>query len=283
MATAAFRRFSSRGNALLATLGVVAALLLVLALVTAERGGDERRTAVSRYIHDLNALQVHRAVDGTAIASAYATLELNPEALEEAEPRLVRAERGLEELRTRVGALEPPPEAADLHREVLRLLELETGLAGEVTAIARYLPRLAEVEADLRAATEALGAALERADALSQQQRAFGRYATALDGIAERLESLTAPEVLEASRSGDAERLRTLADLAGRLRAAIGRSDETAVARLYAQLSREASRSGATRAERRAVLAYNDRLRELAEQGRTVELERARLDAEIRN
>ena len=168
-----------------------------------------------------------------------------------------------------------------LHDELLRLVALQSAFARELTQLAEYLPRLSDAERDLAPAGAQVRRELAAATTPAGQARAFGHYAATLDRVAKSLERLSAPRVLEPARRAEIERLRGLAALSSELKTAIDEQRAPAIRRLSADIARAAAIHGATRAERDAVVAYNDRLKAIGAQRSAVERERRRLDREL--
>jgi hypothetical protein len=278
---AASRRFSSSVKALWVVAGVAAALLLAAlgAEALLRDGGDDERAEVADYIVGVNRIQGGMAGELTRVNRAYASFRAAPSKRQIAELR--EAEQTLAVVAQQIRALHVPEDAARLHKELLRLLALQADFARELTQLAEYLPRLSDAQRELAPAGARVQRELAAATTPAGQARAFGRYAAKLDQVAKSLERLSAPPVLEPARRAEIARLRELAKLSARLRTAIDEQQAAEVRRLSADISRVAAVRGATRAERDAVIAYNDRLKAIGAQRRAVERERTRLDGAL--
>ena len=277
------RRFNSSAKALWIVAGVVAALLLAaLAAGAFFRDGDDgEREEVARYIGGVDRIQGGLAGELSRVNRAYANFRAAPTASARQVAQLRGAEQTLAVVTQRIEALQVPDGAIQLHEEMLRLLALQSAFARELTQLAEYLPRLTEAQRDLAPAGERVRRELAAATTPAGQARAFGRYAATLDRVAKSLERLTAPPVLEPARRAEIERLRRLATLSSELNTAIDEQRAPAIRRLSADISRVAAIRGATRAERDAVVVYNDRLKAIGAQRNAVERERRRLDREL--
>lgn len=289
MATAASRLSSFWGSTRrrLALAGAVLALLvLAVAGVVLARGGEDetkaRRDAVAAYIAQVNITQQSLAVELERVNRAYRDLRLSGRADPKQLARVERAERTLQGLYARLEALPAPVEARTLRRLLLRLVDLQAGLAEEVAGMARYIPFQASENRKLAAATRTLRAALGAATTGPEQRRAFAAYDAALRGAVKRLEASSAPAVLEPSRAREIERLGQLAGLSRKLGAALEAQRAAEVDRLFPRFVQVSASTGTTRAERDAVVAFNRRLAAITDQRQALVAERARIDLELR-
>jgi hypothetical protein len=280
---AASRRFSSSARALWVVAGVAAALLLAAlgAEAVLRDGGDDERAEVADYIAGVNRIQGGMAGELTRVNRAYAGFRAAATQPTRQISELRDAERTLGVLAQQVRALHVPEDAERLHKELLRLLSLQADFARELTQLAEYLPRLSDAQRELAPAGARVQRELTAATTPAGQARAFGRYAATLDHVATSLERLSAPPVLEPARRAEIARLSELAKLSAKLRRAIDAQQAEAVRRLSGDISRVAAARGASRAERDAVVAYNDRLKAIGAQRRAVERERIRLNREL--
>ena len=127
----------------------------------------------------------------------------------------------------------------------------------------RYIPVQAAENRKLAAVTKNLQSGLRDAETGGAQREALETYRAALLTSVGVLERSPAPEVLEPSRTGGIARLQSLARLARQLGRALadpaGRGRRPPLPR-FVQMN---ASTGTTPAERRAVIAFNSRLRRL--------------------
>lgn len=289
MATAASRLSrlwgSTRGR-----LALAGAMLVLVALgaagVVLARGGDDetqaRRAAVAAYIARVNTTQQTLIVELEQVSRAYRELRFRDRPDPAQVARVDKAQRTLRRLYERLAALPAPAEARTLRRLLLRLVDLQAGLAEEVAGMARFIPFQAAENRKLAAATKRLRGALGAATTGPEQRRAFAAYDEALRASVERLEAASAPAVLEPSRTGEIERLGRLADLSRKLGAALEAQRAAEVDRLFPRFVQVSASIGTTRAERDAVVGFNRRLGEVTDQRQAVVAERARIDLALR-
>lgn len=256
------------------------ALVVLVALSFADRGQTPRE-AVAAYITDVNRIEVGLAAELRKVDNRYRKFGGNAARLERQAPELARAERTIRDLRRRLSALRPPPDAEPLHALIQKLLALELAFAGEVTDLASYLPRLAREQAPLAAGVAKLRRGVTGAKTAPDQARAFADYARATRAVADRMARASAPPQFVATRRAEVARLRRLADVSIRIESALedGRTDDAV--RLFASFARIAAASEVAKAEREAALAYNRRLKSIRRIARAIQSERARLDREL--
>jgi len=264
----------------------VLALAAGAAVVLLEDGGDDeaqaRRDAVAAYIVEVNQTQQTLIVELEKINRAYRELDLKGDPTPAELEQVDHVERTLKQLRSRFTALEVPVEARKLHLELLHLVDLQAAFAHELSAIVRYLPIQAREHRKLAAATATLRDALVKKASVATQQAGFEAYRTTLRAVVVRLERAEAPPVLEPTRTGDIARLTRLGSLAKELADALGKQQAAEIDRLSRQFVQTSGTTGATPAERNAVIAYNRRLAAIGKQRLAVNAERNRLDLKLR-
>jgi hypothetical protein len=258
---------------------LASAIVAGRSLLRDDDGSDERRAAVADYIRKVNTSQQAVVLELEQVNKAYRELQLRAKPVPGQLKRVEAAERSLVNLRARLARLPVPRDAARLHSELLRLVELQVAFAHEVVGMVRYLPLQAEEHRKLAAATDRLRAALEGATAGATQRTAFEAYRRAVRAVIGRLERASAPPVLEPSRTGEIERLERLDTLAARLGRALDEQRVEEIDPLFAEFVRASADTGTTQAERQAVIAYNRRLAAITDQRTAVSAERTRLDA----
>jgi hypothetical protein len=280
MRTAASRLFSSYARALWVAAAAGAALL-AFALVFdlgGDAGASDRRNAVARYLGAVNMTQQLMVEELDGVSRAYRKLELTPEELEEVQ----RAHDTLAAFRADVAAVEAPPEAATLRRQLLRLFDLEVAFAAEVVELVRYLPIEVRSSRALAAATKRLRSDLVGAKTATAQKGAFARYGVTVGKAAATLAAAEAPPVLAASQEREVARFRKLAGLAEQLGRAFEDKRAQDVDALFRRFAGTTSAAGATARERKAVIAFNRRRGAIQDQLLVVASERTRLDRTLR-
>ena len=261
------------------------ALVAGAAVVLLRDGGDEtqaRRDAVAAYIVQVNQTQQALIVELESVSRAYRELQLKAKPVPGQLEKVAAAEQTLRKLRGRIAALSTPGEARKLRASLLQLVDLQSGLAHEVAGMVRYIPVQAAENRKLAAETKKLRDGLQGAKTGAGQRVAFETYRTALLTSVGLLERATAPDVLEPSRTGEIARLERLAGLARQLGRALETQQAQDVDRLFPRFVQTSSSTGTTPTERRAVIAFNRRLRAITEQRTAVTKERAQLDISLR-
>jgi hypothetical protein len=265
---------------------VVLALAVGAAVVLLWGDGEDetqaRRDAVAAYIVEINQTQQTLIIELTSVSRAYRDLELKERPVPGQLEKVEAAERELRNLRARLATLSTPGEARPLRAEILRLVDLQTELAHEVAGMVRYIPLQAAENRRFAAATKKLRDGLQGAKDGAAQRKVFAAYRAAVLASAGRLERASAPAVLEPSRMEEIARLERLAGLAHQLDRALEAERVEDVNRLFPRLVQTSASAGTTPAERKAVIAFNRRVRGITAQRSVVNAERTKLDLELR-
>jgi hypothetical protein len=245
-------------------------------------GGESDRDRVQSYLKEANGIQ-RRATPAfkrsNDVYRRFATNKIRPS---QAARKLAGAERAIRRTRTRLARLDPPRPAAQLHRKLLRVYDLNVNLADETTQLARYLPAAAAALRPVQRINRRLGRELKAAGDPTAQGRALGHYADALRTPVRRLRRLHPPPVLVASDRARVRRLAATRSLASRLRDAIEARDSRRVARLLLRF-RRVTRGGGGEApfSGSSLRAYNRRYFAIAHAAGAVQKERVRLERSL--
>jgi hypothetical protein len=262
------------------------ALAAGIAVVLLRDGGDAdtqaRRDAVAAYIVEVNQTQQTLIIELERVSRAYRELDLKGDPTPAELNQVDHVERTLKQLRSRFTSLHVPVEARKLHLELLQLVDLQAAFAHEMAAMVRFLPMQAREHRKLAGATAKLRGALVKKATASTQRTAFEEYRATLGAVVLRLEQAEAPPVLEPARTGDIARLTRLGSLAEEIADALGKQQADRIDRLSRQFVQTSGTTGATRAERNAVIAFNRRLAEIGKQRAAVNAERNRVDLTLR-
>jgi len=237
---------------------------------------------VSTYIEQVNESQQDFAVRYGSIDRTFREFRLSPTAAEEQLPKLEEAARTMTALRLRIERLEAPEDAETLRLRLLAFFRAQEAVANELVDVAKYLPTLSEAEAPLAAAGRRLRTALGGADSIEVQGDAVQRYAAELRAVAAALRKVEAPPLLEPSHRAYVAQLRAYASSSEALQRGIRNNDQGAVDAAVRRM-REAASSppGTFRAQRAAIIAYNERVKEIQTLGAALEKERQRLEREL--
>jgi hypothetical protein len=289
----------------LAALGVAAAIALVLG------AGDlwshrSSRNAVNRYITSVDDVQQQMRLPLTRLLTVYRTFSTHGETRQE-QRQLAEAERILQTLELRFSALDPPPEAARLHRLLVRLVEQERAVATEVDRLAGFLPRFDAAVADSRRANARLALALAAVrppkshsvrGTRAQIAKARAAYAAAATRVAlaeadaidafdrslarsvRRLRALRPPPVMAPAYRAQLASLAATAAAGGALARELRTTNRSRVPLLRQRLSEAARIAGSVasqQAEIAAVKAYNSRVQAVGALQGQVQAEVSRL------
>ena len=262
-------------------LGLLVAVALVLLGTINRNRSSTRRDAVDRYVRQVNIVEQGFGAEIARTNRAYRQLGTPRMDTARQQRELAGSVHSMTRLRARVVALDPPRDAERLHAELLRLFALERAFAIEVTRLPGFLAAVGTEQRALAAATVELQKGLLKAKQPGAQSRAFGRYAAAVRALVGPLARVSTPRALEPILQEQVARTRELASLAGQLRVAIAAGSGAEAQQLLGRFTTAAVPSS-NAIERRAVIAYNSRVRAISEQRLVVERERIRLDRTLR-
>ena len=269
-------------------LGLVATLVLIVLVVLSFTGlihrGDTQRDAVAAYIEDVNATQRGVAIERQRVNRVYARARTDPKGLAGNLADLDRSARALRQFDRRLRALQPPSEAAVLHRRLVTLAAAEALFASEIARLGRYLPALTAE----RRAVGLAGAGLQRdlaavpqGGALPEAQAAaFDRFAVAVAAATKQLQRTAVPTALQPVRAQEIGRTTELSASARTLAEALREGRNTDAQTLVDRFSRAAAGSG-NAVERKSVIAFDAQARRINALRLGVAKERARLDREL--
>ena len=258
---------------------LVASALVSLLLVAG--CGDDERESVESYIEQVNAIQADLREPLSSVAQVNVEFSTKGSELERLRPRLERSERTMRDLNSRVERLVPPEQAAGLHRAFLALVDAQADLAGEVAAMASFLPELRAAVEPVAPASRRLRQKLTVVQTPVAQAAELDRYRAGLALAVKRLEALDPPRALAPSRDAQLRSLRSVRASAANLAGALRADDREALPRLIAAFA-NAGRSGesvsAQKAQIAAIKAYNRRVAHIQDLAETVTNERIRLE-----
>ena len=244
------------------------------------RGGPDDE--VAEYIDEVNATQREFSVRYGTIDRTYRAFRLSSEAAEDDLPKLEEAAQTLTELRLRIERIDAPEHAETLRSRLLAFFRQQEAVANELVDVAMYLPKLREAEAPLSSASRRLRVALANTPSIEAQGEAVKRYAVELRAVAGSLDEVPAPPLLEPSRRAYVTQLRAYASSSEALQRGIRDNDQAAVDRAVRRMQQAATAPpGTFRAQREAIKAYNERVREVRTLALALERERQRLEREL--
>lgn len=255
--------------------------LLAVTLI-AGCGGGSGRERVRDYLAEVNGVQRKSAPAFSRANRAYADFSAGKLRSGATSLAIARAERSMQSARTRLSRLDPPQEAAELHRRLLRVYDANLRLARETTELARYLPAASAALRPLRRINGQLRRELGSARGAADQGGALAHYADSLGTVLERLRHLRVPPVLASSDRDRVRRLRSTRSLAVRLRVALERRNVKGVARLLLRFRRATDPQTEREAlDARSLGAYNRRYRAVGRATAAAQREHARLERSL--
>lgn len=240
------------------------------------------RDDVSAYIEDVNEAQSSFAIRYGAVNKVFEDFKLSPEAATEQLPALRSSARTLTALRVRIERVDAPEDAETLRLRLIAFFRRQEAIANELVAVAVYLPKLGAAERPLADVNRRLREGLSESSSLDGQANAVRAYGVRLDRVADALEALDAPPLLEASHEAYITQLRSYAAASQELQRAVRENDQAGVDAAVERLRAAAVAPPATvREQRAAIIAFNSRVTRIRTLGLAVERERQRLDEEV--
>jgi len=245
-------------------------------------GGDNSFKSVEQYINRANAVQ---AASGPSLARAnrvYAAFSRNRLDPVRASVRLAASERAIRSTRTQLAQITPPAEARTLHRRLLHMYDLEAGLAGETTALGRYLPAAQRRLEPLAKLNAHLRRALQASQSSAGQTTALAAFARGLHRLSASLRQLAPPPLLRPTHRAQVAKIARTENLAKQLQTAVGDQAPRRVALILARFRRlNAGSSGSSQLQAAAIRAYQGRYRALQHAAAELQRERNRLERKL--
>jgi hypothetical protein len=257
-----------------------AALASVLALAGSLAAcGSSPRDRVNGYIEQANAIRARAAPEFARANSAYKRFSANKLAKNVAAD-LERAEASLRDTRAQLARLHPPAEAKHLQSLLLRLFDLDIGLAHETTLMGEYLPAATVATKPLKDINARLQKGLTSQN-VSTQTDTLGTYRAELRTVVLALQRLDPPPLLSGIHSDQLSRLDSTMTLAAQLRRALKAADQQRISDLLIRFRtlNSLTRTGITD---QSLRAYEERQQDVSRASQAVEHEQNRLAATLR-
>ncbi len=261
------------------------AVILVGAIVVVSGCGDGhgRRDAVNRYFDRVDAAQQPIRLHGAPIQQALARFSTVHNTKSETRA-LMRAQAVLEGVRAKVRRVQPPADARPLHADLVRLYDLQVGVAAELVAMTHFVPRYDAALAPLSPAHAALARDLTAAKGWKKIAGAFERYRLSLVGVLAQLSHLSAPATMRPSFDAERAALRRSVGLGASIEASLAQHDAKKTSTGIRALSGLGTQDAVARARREqiaAAKAYNARLARISSLAAKIGRERNTLVGEL--
>jgi hypothetical protein len=241
-----------------------AVILVAATVVVAGCGGADhtRRNAVNAYFDRVDAAQGQVRLQAVPIENAFAKFSTVHNSKTETRA-LVRANAMFERTLAKLKRARPPADARRVHADLLRLYGLEAGVAHELVAMTRFVPRYDAALVPLRPAHSTLASELKTAKGWQEIAAAFERYRVSLAGVLARLRRLSAPVTLRPAFDGESAALTRSIALCSSIETALEKHDAKQTAAGITALSGLGTQTSAGRVQGElaaAAKAYNARL-----------------------
>jgi hypothetical protein len=258
-----------------------AGCLLLLSVVVASGCGnsakEKRRDAVNDYLDRIERVQQRYAPSFALANEAYRDFSKGKVGKRQLE-RLKGAEVSILAARNAVQAVQPPEDARKLHRDLVRLYDLNAQLGLEVITLQQFLPGVRKTLSGLARVNARYRNNLATTTSSGEQAAALDGYAAAIAGVNRELSRVPAPTALRPWQRSQVARLRQIAETGTTLAAALRAGDRAAVDALIKRFRfLLAHQPNVTQAQHDAVKAYDDRLIGLTKLQGSIAAERQRL------
>ncbi len=263
----------------------LAAVAVLVALLAAGCGSDDRnsgrRAAVDDYLRQVNLVQKDASPALATANNAFNTF-WSDESPRKRDADLRAAIAAIRSVRARVVALQPPADARELHRRLVRLLGLDVAFAVEVRRLGAFLPGTKQPLAELDRANRALQRDLGSAKSARSQAVVLDGYTSTVDHSVLRLQRLGPPRLLAGWHEANLARMRAIAT-SGRTLARTLRGRDPRSAQLAGWEFRKAVAATASSPQllRSALIAYNARVKLIRVAVGAVNRERNRLQRSL--
>jgi hypothetical protein len=221
---------------------------------------DERRTAVNDYLDRVEAIQ-HRFAPSFKLANeAYRDFSKGTPTKRQLE-RLRGAEVSILAARDTLRKLQPPPDARKLHRDLIRLYNVNAAIGLEVITLQQFLPGVRNVLGDLGRVNSSYRDDLGSGSTTGTQAEALDAYSKAVADVLRRFKRLAAPPALRPWQNAQTTRLWQVVQTGRSLATALRVGDANAVQALIKRFRfLLAHQPNVSQAQHNAVKAYNERL-----------------------
>jgi hypothetical protein len=239
---------------------LVFVLLVAAVAVAGCRGGDDRRDAVESYIESVNRAQAKLKpafTDAQVALRAFASGRVTERTVE----RLRGGSATMRATEASLELIQPPPEAKKLHADLLRLVDLQSGLALELSLAADYVLQLGPAAAPAQGAASKLSGELRAANTSKEQVEALREFAASVDLALTRIDALAPPPAMVPWHDDQRARLAKSQHDAVALADAIEQKDAPAVEEALKAFTTPASNTVSRKAQAAAIRAFNKRLR----------------------
>jgi len=193
---------------------------------------------------------------------------------------LLHAQTVLERTRAKVQRIQPPADARGVHADVIQLYTLETGVATELVAMTRFVPRYDAALTPLKPAHNALASDLKAAKGWKKIASAFERYQLSVADVLAHMGRLSAPPTMQPALAAEREVLGRSLALCTSIQSALAKHNAKKTAAGISALAALGTEKALARAQQNqiaAAKAYNARLAKISSLTARIARERDKL------
>jgi hypothetical protein len=262
------------------------AVLVVAAAVTvAGCGGAShaRRDAVNQYFDRVQVAQAPLRVEAAPIEQAFGRFSTVRNSKMELRA-LVHAQAVLERVHAKVQRIQPPADARHVHADIVHLYGLQAGVAGELIAMAHFVPRYDSALAPLKPAHVQLASDLKATKGWKKIAHAFERYRLSIAAVLAEIDHLSAPPTMRPAFNAEREVLGRSVGLCASIETALAKHSAKKTSAGIRALTGLGTEKAVVRAQRNqiaAAKAYNTRLARISSLTAKIADERNKLVGEV--
>ena len=222
---------------------------------------DSRRDAVETYIQSVNRAQARLEPamrDAQQALREFASGRVTPTTAE----RLRGGSATMRATQASLARIEPPQEARALHDDLLRLVDLQSGLALQLSLAADYVTRVGPAVQPAQQAAARLGRELRSAGSGGQQATALREFAASVDDSLRRIDLLAPPPALVPWHDDQRKRLAKSREDELALATGIEERNAGAVNRALKAFTTRPPESATRASQAAAIKAFNRRLQQ---------------------
>jgi hypothetical protein len=238
-------------------------LVLLIVLVASGCGSsakDKRREAVNEYLNRVDQIQTRFAPSFTLANQAYRDFARGKGGKKQI-AKLRGAEVAIIGARDSLQQLDPPKDAQKLHRQLIRLYNLDASLGLEAITLQQFLPQVRQILQDLARVNKSYRTSLGQTTTAREQATALDSYSNSVEGVVKEFRTVAPPPALQPWRASQMTRLQQIVDTGHQLATALRVGDRNAVTGLITRFRFLLSHQpNVSQAQHDAVKAYDSRL-----------------------
>jgi hypothetical protein len=265
------------------TAGAVVVVAAAFAVAACGGSSHARRDAVNQYFDRVQAAQGQVRVEAAPIEQAFSRFSTVRNSKSELRA-LVHAQAVLERVHAKVQRIQPPADARRVHADIVHLYELQAGIAGELIAMAHFVPRYDSALAPLKPAHVQLASDLKAAKGWKKIAHAFERYRLSIAAVLAEIDHFSAPPTMRPAFNAERDVLGRSVGLCASIETALAKHSAKKTSAGIRALTGLGTEKAVVRAQRNqiaAAKAYDARLARISSLTAKIADERSKLVGQL--